>query len=60
MAAKAQVKAPAKPGTVSVSKRLGWGPICSGDWCLNCSFNTGEMVPVVELEIVIIVIVINE
>lgn len=40
VAAKAQVKAPAKPGTVSVSKSPGWGPFCSGD-CLNCLFSTG-------------------
>lgn len=30
VAAKAQAKVPAKPGTVSVSKRPGWGPLCSG------------------------------
>ena len=31
VAVKAQTKAPPKPGTVSVPKRLGWGPDCSGD-----------------------------
>ena len=38
VAAKAQAKASAKPGTIFVPKGPYWGAGCSGDWYLNCSF----------------------